>query len=66
MQCSLALYQHPEVPDGILHHSRLNEMTCVAIYDRAVAKLHCKQILRVVDYSRLHDILAKYRIELAV
>ena len=66
MQWSLALYQHPELPDGILYHSRLNEMVCVAIYDRAVAKLHCNKILRVVDYSRLHEILAKYRIELMV
>jgi len=36
---SLAFYQHPSQPDGIIYPSRLNEDTCVAIYDRAVGKL---------------------------
>jgi hypothetical protein len=36
---SLAFHQHPSQPDGIIYPSRLNEDTCVAIYDRAVTKL---------------------------
>jgi hypothetical protein len=36
---SLAFYQHPLQPDGIIYPSRLNEDACVAIYDRAVSKL---------------------------
>ena len=36
---SLAFYQHPSQPDGIIYPSRLNEDTNVAIYDRAVTKL---------------------------
>jgi hypothetical protein len=36
---SLALYQHPSQPDGIIYPSRLNENTNLAIYDRAVSKL---------------------------
>lgn len=66
MQWSLALYQHPERPDGILYHSRLNEMPCVAVYDRAIAKLHCNKILRIMDYSRQGEIFAEYRIKLTV
>jgi RES domain len=36
---SLAFYQHPSEPDGIIYPSRLNDDTNLAIYDRAVAKL---------------------------
>jgi hypothetical protein len=36
---SLAFYQHPSRPDGIIYSSRLNDDTNLAIYDRAVPKL---------------------------
>ena len=36
---SLAFYQHPAQPDGIIYASRLNGDTVLAVYDRAVTKL---------------------------
>src|SRR5262249_14709008 len=36
---SLAFYEHPSQPDGVIYSSRLNEATNLAIYDRAIGKL---------------------------
>jgi hypothetical protein len=36
---SLAFYNHPSQPDGIIYPSRLNEETSLAVYDRSVIKL---------------------------
>lgn len=37
---SVAFHEHPSAPDGIIYPSRLNEETNVAVYGRAMAKLH--------------------------
>jgi RES domain len=44
---SLALYEHPSQPDGIIYSSRLNEEANLAIYDRAIVKL------RTIDTTEL-------------
>lgn len=36
---SVAFYDHPTCPDGIIYPSRLNGETNLAVYGRAVAKL---------------------------
>jgi hypothetical protein len=36
---SVAFYDHPAQPDGIIYPSRLNRETNLAVYDRAIAKL---------------------------
>lgn len=63
-QWSLAVHQHPDRVDGIVYNSRLNEMICVAVHDRAVPKLQCTSIVDLKSYVGLADILNKYRIAL--
>lgn len=41
---SLAFYEHPSEPDGILYPSRLNGETNLAVYDRAIPKLQVVQV----------------------
>ncbi len=48
-QWSAAFHSHPDWPDGILYPSRLNEERCVALYDRAVAKLKVIASPRLLD-----------------
>jgi len=40
---SLAIYEHPEQPDGIIYPSRLNGETNLALYDRAVRKVRSRR-----------------------
>jgi len=47
---ALALFRHPEQPDGLLYRSRLDpDRFCAAIYDRA------ESLLSVVSQERLAD-----------
>lgn len=46
---SVAFYEHPLQPDGIVYPSRLNGETNLAIYSRAVGKL---ELLRAQDLKR--------------
>lgn len=46
---SAAFHGHPDRPDGVLYPSRLNEERCVALYDRAVAKLEVVASPRLLD-----------------
>lgn len=64
MTYSLAFYQHPEKPDGLLYRSRLNEMTNIALYDRAVQRLCCDACIPLLDCADLADILDHYRLAL--
>lgn len=36
---SLAFWSHDVAPDGIIYPSRLNEETCIALFDRALPKV---------------------------
>jgi RES domain len=45
---SVAFYDHPAAPDGIIYSSRLNEQTNLAVYDRAIAKLSTERSLSLM------------------
>jgi len=59
---SLALYEHPERPDGILYPSRLNDQTNIAVYNRAIAKLEVASKVPLLAAPGLADILDTYRV----
>jgi hypothetical protein len=54
---SLAFYQHPSEPDGIVYPSRLNGQTDLAVYDRAVNKLRRTRVVDLVDAPGLAAVL---------
>ncbi len=62
---SLAFYQHPSQPDGIIFPSRLNEETCVAIYDRAVTKLRDVGHIALIDALGFAQVLDDLLVALA-
>jgi hypothetical protein len=62
---SLALYQHPAQPDGIIYPSRLNDETNLAIYDRAVAKLRPVRNMPLIEAPGLAQVLDDLRVALA-
>lgn len=46
---SAAFHAHDEQPDGIYYLSRLNGQPCIALYDRALAKLQATATPRLID-----------------
>ena len=49
-----AFHDHPQIPDGIIYPSRLNEEINLAIYDRAIKKLssvHTSQLLKAPGFA---------------
>jgi len=54
---SVAFYEHPEAPDGVIYPSRLNMETNLAIYDRAVPKLKLSGLIRLIDAPDLPSVL---------
>lgn len=61
---SLAIYQHPDNPDGIWYQSRLNGDENIAIYDRAIRKLSAGPRRTLGSCPELAPILDRYRIAL--
>jgi hypothetical protein len=55
---SEALYRQVPVVDGILYASRLTNAPCIAVYDRAVAKLEAGAVLPLVTQPALIPALA--------
>jgi RES domain len=61
---SAAFWSHNEVPDGI-YHSRLNGETNIAVYDRALTKLHVAATPRLVECrSDLANIIKDFDLSL--
>jgi hypothetical protein len=54
---SVAFYEHPERPDGIIYPSRLNLETNLAIYDRAVPKLEACDTIPLINAPGLATVL---------
>jgi hypothetical protein len=54
---SVAFYDHPEKPDGIIYPSRLNLETNLAIYDRAVPKLELHSVIPLINAGGLAGVL---------
>jgi len=61
---SLATYEHPRQPDGIIYPSRLNEETNLAIYDRAIDKLHASRTCTLIDAPGFADVLNTLKVAL--
>lgn len=59
---SLALYTHPDAPEGIYYSSRLNQDDNIAVYDRAIHKLSTEPTRRLNDCLELASVLDRYRI----
>jgi hypothetical protein len=54
---SVAFYEHPEAPDGIIYPSRLNLETNLAIYDRAVPRLKSHKLIPLLNAPGLAAVL---------
>lgn len=61
---SVAIYDHPERPDGIIYPSRLSGATNIALYDRAIAKLSPVRVLPLIAAPGLAAVLNDLRIAL--
>ena len=61
---SLAFYEHPSKPDGIIYPSRLNGATNLAIYDRSIAKLRPKRVVTLRGAPGLAQVLEDFRVAL--
>jgi hypothetical protein len=61
---SVAFYEHPEAPDGIVYPSRLNEDTILAVYDRAIAKLSVQRTLSLMKAPGFADVLNSLKVAL--
>jgi len=63
-QWSVAFYEHPSEPDGIVYPSRLNGETNLAIYDRAIRKLRATRVLKLIAALGLARVLNDLAVEL--
>jgi len=61
-RASLALYRHPDRPDGIWYPSRLNGDENLAVYDRAVPKLSAGPRRSLRTCPELASVLNRYRV----
>jgi hypothetical protein len=61
---SVAFYEHPEQPDGIIYPSRLNTETNLAIYGRAISKLTVHSVTPLINAKGLADVLDELKVAL--
>lgn len=61
---SAAIYDHPQVPDGIIYPSRLNGETNLAIYDRGIGKLRATAVAPLLGTAGVAKVLDDFRIAL--
>ncbi|WP_011578839.1 MULTISPECIES: RES family NAD+ phosphorylase [Chelativorans] len=61
---SVAFYEHPSQPDGIIYPSRLNGATNLAIYDRATPKIQAKRVMTLLGAPGLAKVLDAFRVGL--
>ena len=59
---SVAFYEHPSKPDGIMYPSRLNGATNLAIYDRATKKLQAKRVVTLLGAPGLAQVVNDFRV----
>jgi hypothetical protein len=63
---SAAFHAHEDRPDGVFYLSRLNGQPCVALYDRAIAKLRATANPRLIECEvELTEILDDLDISIA-
>lgn len=61
---SVAFYEHPSRPDGIIYPSRLNGEINLAVYDRAVSKLQASRVRTLKAAPGLATVLNDLAVEL--
>jgi RES domain len=61
---SVAFYEHPTAPDGIIYSSRLNDDTNLAVYDRAIGKLCADRIFRLIEAPGFAGVLDAFKVAL--
>jgi hypothetical protein len=61
---SVAFYEHPMAPDGLIYSSRLNDDTNLAVYDRAIGKLSADRIFRLIEVPGFAGVLDALRVAL--
>jgi hypothetical protein len=61
---SVAFYEHPTAPDGIIYSSRLNDDINLAVYDRAIGKLRADRIFRLIDAPGFAGVLDALKVAL--
>jgi hypothetical protein len=54
---SVAFHEHPAQPDGVVYPSRLNGQTNLAVYSRAIPKLHVADTTSLIDAPELPGVL---------
>lgn len=62
---SAAFHAHPETPDGIIYPSRFSGRTNLAVFDRAIKKLHVTRTMRLIAAPGLAAILNQLKIGIA-
>ena len=61
---SAATYAGVPEADGFVYRSRFTGDACVAVFDRAIAKLAVRDVAALVEHPRFADILIDYEITL--
>jgi RES domain-containing protein len=61
---SLAIYNHPAAPDGIIYSSRLNDDTNLAVYDRAIVKLRAERSFDLIKAPGFAEVLNTLKVAL--
>jgi hypothetical protein len=62
---SLAFYDHPIAPDGIIYPSGLNGETNLAVYGRAISKLTIRGVTPLTSATGLANVLDDLKVSLA-
>ena len=61
---SLAFYNHPAAPDGIIYSSRLNDETNLAVYDRSIVKIRADRTVNLISAPGFADVLNSLKVAL--
>ena len=59
-----ATYRNVSEADGFVYRSRFTGHTCVAVFDRATAKLGVRVVRALVDHPKFAEVLSDYEIAL--
>jgi hypothetical protein len=61
---TVAFYEHPEKPDGIIYPSRLIGHTNLAVFDRATVKLRAVRKTRLIAVAGLAEVLNDLKVSI--
>ena len=61
---SAATYRDVMQADGFVYRSRFTGDTCVAVFDRATAKLAVREVRGLVEHPKFAEVLSDYKIAL--